>query len=45
MTDYANVFDVLQRIADRLDAIDGSLMLIVATVSGLNTRDSVRNPA
>jgi hypothetical protein len=43
MTDPTDVS--LQRIADILDQIDGSLMLICATLADLDARDSVRNPA
>ena len=48
MTDPQNValIAALQRIADRLDQIDGSLMLIVATMSELSPpRDSGRRRA
>lgn len=45
MTDYPEVVAMLQRIADRLDQIDGSLMIIAGTLADLDTRDSVRNPA
>lgn len=44
MTTDPQLIAALQRIADQLNAIDQSLMLIGATVEEFNNRDSVRNP-